>query len=448
VRSATSIRPPDGAPAGNAGAGLFDLRYSALALLQVALGAANLLLLYRAYGSGDASATFLLALSIVSSLQLVFLMASEQFVFHFHRARAVGPARAESLYAASLAALGAAGAIAGVAAHVASPWLVDVLASGLGEADAAATASLLSILSLSLAVFLPFQLVQSYLGATERFAASYWVAIAPAAAQTLVLASGFAHPVPVETVAWAYVAGHAAGLTLGLAWAPPRPERVAAWPWAAVRAMAIDSARIKAAHNIHNVLLLAIVNQFASHLPSALAAMLFYAKRAADTCLSIVYGPTHKILLNRITVALSRGAADEIPAWTRRTDRLLPPAFAAAIALGVAVAPALGWLNPVDADAIAYLRWTFALLMLQALLIATELPFAIVNLAQGRIGVFYLSNTLFVAALAGLVAALGGAARPHALALSIVAAQTINFVLIRRHAIASLRAPATAGAAP
>jgi hypothetical protein len=445
VRAATSTPPAE--PAAGAARALFDPRASALSLLTVLLGAANLLLLHRLWGSGATAASFLLAGSIVSLLQLLFAMACEQFVFHYHRAHAERPGAGESLYAAALVTLGAGGAVAALAVHAAAPDLVAVFAAGLGDTDARSTGSLLALLALSLASFLPLQLVQSHLAAHGAIARSCGVAIVPVAAQAVALCAGLLRPVPIEAIAWALVGGHFAGLALGLAWSPPRRTHLAEWPWRRLRAMVADSARTRAAHNVHNVMLLVIANDFASHLPSALAALFFYARRAADTCLAIVYGPTHRILVNRIAIALGHGATGQVLAWTRRTDLLLPPLFAALAAIGVAAAPALAGLDAIDADGIVFVQVTFALLMLQSLLVALELPFAIVNLAQGRAGVFWLSNALFVAVLAALVAALGGPQWPPALALSIAAAQAVNFVLIRRCAIGALRPVAVGSAA-
>ena len=70
------------------------------------------------------------------------------------------------------------------------------------------------------------------------------------------------------------------------------------------------------------------------------------------------------------------------------------------------------------------------------------LPFAIVNLAQGRSGVFWLSNALFVAVLAALVAILGGPLWPPALALSIGGAYFM-WVYLREFATTGSRQSAT-----
>lgn len=258
------------------------LRYNLLALAQAAIGAANLFLLYSVYGTGDSTAVFLIALSVIGSLQLLLLMASDQFVFHYIKMKVDEPERAETIFIGMWAITATLGFACAAAMFVFADYAIGVFAHGFTGERRKAAVDLLRILSLSLLFGSVLQLTQARLSALGRIGWSYALTILPQLLQTCVLLYASLHPIAVHWPASSQPVGQALATLLGLLVARPAFKR-SLHSAATLKSIVVDSFRIRAAHNIHNFFSLYLINSTLSLLPTNLASVFILMKRNSSS---------------------------------------------------------------------------------------------------------------------------------------------------------------------
>ncbi len=415
------------------------LRYNLLALAQAAFGAANLFLLYSAYGTGDSTAVFLIAVSVIGSQQLLLLMASDQFVFHYIKIRADEPERAETIFVGMCAVTSTLGFACAVAVFVFAEDAIGVFASGFVGQRLTLAVDLLRILSLSLLFGSVLHLTQARLSGLGKIGWSYALTIIPQLLQACALFYAYLHPITVHWAALSQPVGQALSTLVGLLIVKPGFNRVL-HSTKTLQRILVDSFRIRAAHNIHNFFSLYIINSTLSLMPTHFASVFILIKRIADTLLTVITGPLQRLLTNEIGAAMHSGEHGKVRDRLRSLDLRLPVLFGSVLAAGWAVGFELSMEQRLDPEELRYALICFTALMVQTTLIATEIPYALVSLSLHRSQVFFVSNTTFLAALVSSLFLF----RPVSLELSLPAAlafaQVFNFFIIRHFAKVALRA--------
>jgi hypothetical protein len=410
---------------------VFKLKYNILAVSQVILGAVNIFFLYRMYGAGVDSAAFLLSLSIVSSIQLILVSFSEQFVFHFHSATATSDSLGRQYYSSVFVTFLVIGLLLGGAVYSQLGFVLKLSASRLDSAVASRALQVLGVLALSLSFYLPAQVTQAVLSARGQISISYLLSTIPAFFQFVAFIVATTINVSVLSIAAVWTAGQFVALLVGCFFAVPRLPTRATYHRKAVLETIISSIKVRSAHNIHNFFLLLVINNYTSALPTNYSALFFYVKRVTETFLNVVYGPTQKMLVNVISIGTQTGDTRTIASSLQKTDRVLPPLFVVATLLGGFLIPYLALLKPLDAGEIIFIQVSFALLMVHTLLMAVEMPYAIVSMARHASAVFYISNVIFIALLCAATLLLMKYLPNYALAISMCVAQVANFTIIR-----------------
>jgi len=409
------------------------LRYNLLALAQAAFGAANLFLLYSVYGTGDSTAVFLIAASVIGSLQLLLLMASDQFIFHYIKIKVDEPERAETIFVGMWALTSTLGLACAVAVFVFVEDAIGVFASGFVGERLTLAVDLLGILSLSLLFGSVLHLTQARLSGLGKIGWSYALTIIPQLLQTCVLSYAYQHPITVYWAALSQPLGQAFSALVGLLVVKPTFNR-SLHSAKTLQRIVVDSFRIRAAHNIHNFFSLYLINSTLSLLPTHFASIFILMKRIADTFLTAITGPLQRVLTNEIGVAMHSGAHGQVRDRLRSLDLRLPVLFGSVLAAGWAVGFALSVGQWIDADELRYGLICFTGLMFQTTLIAIEIPYALVSLALHRGRIFYISNTIFLTALVSSLLLLREVSLELALPVGLAFAQVFNFYIIRHFA--------------
>jgi hypothetical protein len=423
------------------------MRYNLLAALQVSISAGSLALLYWRFGSGDVTAVYLVSISVVSSIQLLCLMSFDQFVFHYHRNELVTPGSGARLYRSTMLLVFVVGGIVCVPLLFSGRYVVAAFAGGFSTGNAALATSIIQWVGASLPMALGAQVIIAHLGATERYAKSYLLAMVPQLAQALALGASFVWPLGIVHVAICFSIGNGVALLLGSSMAPPGYRLLARADLGQLKSLVADSVKVRAAHNIHNFSLLYILNIFVSGMPTQYSPIFLLAKRVSDTILAVVVSPLQKIMANSIGKDLARGQTDAIFSQLRRVDRRTPALFFGALMLLLLVSHVAPRLNLLDAERLSYLRLCLLLLIFQAALIAMDLPYSLVVLAASRSSTFYISNSLFLVTLVATLLTLSHVSTIWPLPLALSLAQVVNFLIIRRAArrvLAAVRAASSA----
>lgn len=410
---------------------VFKLKYNVLAVSQVLLGAINIFLLYHTYGTDVDSAAFLLSLSIVSSIQLILASFSEQFVFYFHAAVARSKESGSQYYSSVFFTFLLISLLVGGIAYKHLGIVLKLSASGLAPDASSQTLRVLNVLALSLLFYLPAQVTQAVISARGQISISYLLSSIPSFFQFAGIMAASMYKASVLWVAAAWTTGQLVSLLVGCLFAMPKIPNRATYNFSAVIDTLVSSIKVRCAHNIHNFLLIFIINNYTSTLATNYSALFFYVKRVTETFLNVVYGPTQKMLVNVIATGTQSGQRREIRESLKKTDRIFPPLFVMAAVLGWMLIPYLTLLKPLNAGEITFVQISFLLLITHTLLMAVEMPYAIVSMARHASMVFYISNTVFIFLLCGLTYTLMKYVPHYALALSMCIAQLGNFTIIR-----------------
>ena len=417
----------------------YRFRYNILALTQAAVGAANVLLLYSVYGLGDSTSVFLIASSVIGSVHLLLSMAYDQFVFHYIKIRVEEPERAETIFVGMLAITSTVGFGCAVVVFVFAEYVNGIFASGFAGERLALAIDLMKILSLSLLFGSVLQLTQARLSGLGKIEWSYILTIHPQLLQACVLLYASLCPITVHWAALSLPVGQALSVLVGLLVVKPNFNRYF-HSTKTLQRILVDSARVRAAHNIHNFFSLYIINTTLSTVPTQFASVFILMKRIADTVLTVITGPLQRVLTNEFGTAMHSGARAQVRDRLRSLDLRLPVLFGSVLAVGWAVGFALSLGQWVDAEEIRYGLICFTALMLQTTLIATEIPYAMVSLALHRSRVFYLSNTIFLTGLVSSLLLLREVSLELSLPAGLAFAQVFNFFIIRHFAKVALRA--------
>lgn len=407
-------------------------RYSALALTQVALNAGCLALLYSAYGTSDTAASFLLAQSILMSVQLVLMMFQEQFIYDYHRINTGSQVRARVYFSTFLALSQLVGLVAGALVYEFADALVYISTHRLNTELKDSVPNLMRILTVSVGVFGPVNVLQQFLSATGRITLSYVIAIIPPSVLLFAFLIRSVASLDILEITFLLSTGNLMAYILGAYWSKPKHLRMKGrFLTMAIKTVAA-SIRVRIAHNIHNLYVIVGINNFSTTLPPHLTSLIFLAQRAADTVSGVIFGPTQKILANSISRLMNLNRQNEIPALIRRVDISMPILF---LALGLLISislPAVNILHPTTDQELTYLRWCFLLFLLQSLLVAVEAPFALISLTRHRSTIFFIANSAFALCSLFIYWALREAMPLYSFVISLAFAQLINFTLIRR----------------
>lgn len=418
----------------------YRFRYNLLALIQAAVGAANVLLLYSVYGLSDSTSVFLITLSVIGSMHLLLSMAYDQFVFHYIKIRVEEPERAETIFVGMLAVISSIGFGCAAAVFMLAEYVIGVFAGGFSGERVTLAIDLMKILSLSLMLGSVLQLAQARLNGLCKIEWSYILTIIPQLLQACVLLYASLYPTTVHLAALSLPVGQALSVLVGLLLVKPTFNR-SLHSAQTLKQILLDSLRVRAAHNIHNFFSLYIINVILSLLPSNLASIFILMKRVADMFLMVITGPLQRVLTNEFGAAMHSGAHAQVLDRLRSLDARLPVLFGSVVAAGWAVGFALSTGQWVDAEELRYGVICFTVLMVQTTLIATEIPYALVSLALHRSLVFYLSNTIFIMVLVTAILFFKEISLSLALPISLTLAQFFNFFIIRRAAQVTLKAP-------
>jgi O-antigen/teichoic acid export membrane protein len=196
-----------------------------------------------------------------------------------------------------------------------------------------------------------------------------------------------------------------------------------------------SSIKVRTAHNIHNFLSLVIVNNFVSGLPLLESSTFLYVKRISDTIFSVVYNPTHRLLVNLISAYKYDKELYKLKPVLIKNTVIMCIVFLIIGLAGIILVPGLNYIYPIDSFAIKWISINFICLMFVNLLMAVEIPYAIVSLTFNSSRIFFISNSIYIISLYLFMIYGNSIFEFYTLGVGLAVVQIINFILIRRFAI-------------
>lgn len=421
---------------------MYCFRYNFLALSQVAVSAASILLLTRTFGVSSAADSFFVAFAIISASQLIQLMFFEQFMYFYNDVRASAPDTAAGLYRFAFTWAILVGLASFLVVSFAPDILVKIFAGGLDPSRFSAAREFLSFFSPYLLFYPVICVNERFLNAEKKFAWPYVMVSMPMGmmllSQVWLLVSSSDN---YSTIPTAYSAGAALGAVLGSRISfslGARPGLLFSHPsgWALLR----NSIAIRMGHNIHNFLLPVVVNNFLSYMSSGAISSYNYAQKLVSALQLVSAGPSQKILASYISSAISGARRDEIPSLYRQYLKSASALFAGLGAVGVLLIPAvLGFIaGGIPEDSLYIIRNLYAALLPWSFVMVLESPYTLTIIALKKSGAFIAANSVFLAVFVSLLFLTGSALKIYALPFAGIIAQTLNFSVFWLYARKSL----------
>jgi len=198
-----------------------------------------------------------------------------------------------------------------------------------------------------------------------------------------------------------------------------------------------SSLKIRTAHNIHNFLSLIIINNFVSGLPLPESSTFLYTKKVSDTIFGVIYNPSNRLLVNLISSYKLENNLFKIKPVLIKNTIIMSIVFLFIGAGGFILIPGLNYIYPLNTSIIEWIGITFSCLMIVNLLMAVEIPYAIINLAFNASRIFFISNSIYILFLYIFVRYCNFYFGHYTLAFGLATVQIVNFILIRQFAILS-----------
>lgn len=419
---------------------LFNFKYNFLVIIQVLVSTLNLLLLFVYYGVSEQSDIFLLSFSILSIVNLIQLLFTEQFIYYYNKIKIDSINAANSLFTTVFLYSLMISIIMAILIYFFSNELIELFASQYNNDFILKTDNFFNLLSLTIIFYLPLYVMQNVLNANDKISFSYIISIFP----QLFISFGFLYLYifdgEILELSFFYFIGTLISFIMALFLVKEFFNLQNEKQNLLIKELVINSFKIRLAHNIYGVLSILIINNFLSSFPSGYLSIFHYAKKASDTILNVIYGPTHKVLINVISTNFSKSNIDNIEKVLKKINLIMPIILIPLSFLVYILIPyVLDFFHPMDSEKVDLLKYTFLILMLQVVLLSLEVPYAIVNLTKNDSNIFYISNFSFIIFLFLFVFMTNSLFNFYSLPVGLCLSQIINYYLIRNKAKDYLR---------
>jgi hypothetical protein len=379
------------------------LHYYLLAGLNIGANGVSIALIYLVYGKGVVTSIFFLGNNFVFSSNLIILTFIEQFSYHYSRKLYGNQLESDRFFSAVLIMVICIAALFFCVICINLSTIVKIWMPALDNQHHELAANVTKWMSISIIYSTPLYILQQRSNCLGLLVRSYMLSLIPSLAQALILNAARIHQLKLDFV----VIGNSIVGMLTLAFAVlleckslKCPDR---FEFNTVFKMVIESARIRTAHNIHNYFSLYLINISAVSTPLNLSAIFFGIKRCIDAFLQIATGPFIKTLPSEIIKMIAdknhNAVLNRLENHSKNMIRLYLLVGIICIIVGC-VTVQFGVFSKTET---LYASVSLAFLLLYALQISIEVPFAIVCSAYGDSFCFFKSNMLFIVLLSVFV---------------------------------------------
>ena len=377
---------------------MFNIRYNLLALLQVLLGLGNYLLFIKLFGVSPEADAYLLTLAIFSSLQLLQLMAFEQFMFFYNDLKVRNLNEAHAFYQTVLSTTLLAGVGSAVLCYLGLDPLLTLFLSSSDPYREALIHHFMMISLLELSLSPLFLLNQKLLNAEMQFSLPYIINTLPSLTVFLMtctlLAGG---SLAITSLLYAKLLGVCLAIIVSFqALHRLHIPIIPRWHHPDLLPFLKNSFSMRLGHNIHNFLFTPITTSALTMLPQGYASYFYYAHRLAGVLTSVTTGPSFNLFQSRFSQAWSQGdqggARSLIRSYLKTS---LPLLSIGTIGMSLFLPFLLSILNPSLHDHTTMIIIAFLGIMLWQIIITAESGYVAILANAKKSSIFIITNTLF-----------------------------------------------------
>lgn len=413
---------------------MFSIRYNLVAILQVVLSIINSVLLIRLFGVSYQTDSYLMAIAIITALQLLQLMTVEQFMYFYHDLKIKSVKEAHNFYSASITFGIVVGIVTLIILLPSLNFIINIFAHNLDPLRINLLKNILFILIIGL-LFNPMNYInQRLLNAEMKFITPYLLdSLYFLFVSISLFYILFTNNLNIIFLAYANIIGLLFAFILSFVLV--KREGISIKPkkfHPLMNNFIKNSLSMKFGHNIHNILFVPVTNNILALLPIGFASYFYYAQMIVLGINAIVMGPQNRVLLSNVSSLWSEKKIDPITQLIKRYLKIFVPIFILCLTVAYFFIPLIlnfvssGKLSTVD---LTYIQMVFLGLAIWYIIIMAESAFVSVGMASKNSRIFIITNTIFILVYFSLSILLVNKVGIFAIPIAAVVAQLINFII-------------------
>jgi hypothetical protein len=377
-------------------------RHYILAGTNLLVSTANVGMLYFVFGSGIETAAYFISTNAIAALNLLLLTFVEQFAFIFSSRYISCQDSAEKFFWTAMWVVTILGTLVCFITYANVETLLKFYSPGLQGLNHSVAVSITKIVLVLTITTTPLYLIQQKLGCLSKISGSYLIGLMPNIINLMGLGFAWLLHWDIYIVLKLHVIGSTITLLTAIFLLRDSLTGLCEEELKHLRCLAWQSAKIRTAHNIHNIFSNYLISLAISYIPVNLGSFFFGVKRGADALTQIAIGPLVKSLPPKIIQSIQIEDFENLLEILKyNKSRILIFYFFTIIISLVAILYAqsnLGWFT---ADRFYHYSTCLSLLSYSCLN-SVLIPYSMIAAGFGRSGIFYASNTIFCLCL-GLV---------------------------------------------
>lgn len=380
---------------------MFKLKYNILALLQVIVSLLTSILLLKVFGVSYQADIYLMAISISSAIFLLQLMFVEQFLYFYNDAKAVGRLFSQQFYNFAFFFSLFMGVVSFLLFYLFQDTILSIFVYAMNPERRELLSEGLVILMGGMVFSLALQINIKLLNAEEYFSVPYILEMLTGVTTlaTLIYMAIF-EVYNIETlfivrffslffalVVSVIIVIKKVNIPLFFVFQHPLGSQFIK-----------NSISMRFGHNIHNFLFTPITTNILAALPEGNAAIYYYAQKLVQTIYSVTAGPSHKILVSRISKLYTENNFSQMKSYVLKYIKVSLPLFTVLVLLTYVLIP---YIIPYITSNLSVLnilliQELFVFLSFWYLVMVFESSITPIGLASKKSKIFIFTNIVFI----------------------------------------------------
>ncbi|OGH95160.1 MAG: hypothetical protein A2039_09730 [Candidatus Melainabacteria bacterium GWA2_34_9] len=417
---------------------MFNIKYNFLVLIQIFLNAINALLLIKVFGISKQVDSYLLAISIILTIQLIQLVFFEQFLVFYTDLKIASINKSNDFYNANLFLSCVIGIVSVIILYLFGGLVLKVFSFNIDAQRLDYLKNIFPVLLLGL-IFMPVTaLNERLLNAEMRFSIPYILSCLPILFVVLAqLTVCFLNQNNIIYLAYGQVFGLALSAIVGTIFIARNlvPFKFVFYH-PDIKHLFKNSFTTRLGDNIYSTLLPVTINNLLVAMPVGYVSYFYYAKKIIDTLKLLTIGPSVKILRTNLTnFWVSKNVEkvrDHIQIFLKGSVILM----SCGIILSFLILPtalkivSMGKLSDTDMTNINYI---FLSLCPWNLIVLLEAPYILAIFTAKKSKVAIIANTLFILTFFAITYLLKDRVGIYSIAIGGFFAQFINYVIYKNY---------------
>jgi len=412
---------------------MFKLKYNFLALLQVMISFLNYFLLIKVFGVSDATDAYLIVSAIFSSLLLLQMFTTEQFIYFYNDIKAKSLENAYIFYgfALSIAIMTALGTF--IISYLGSTFILHFFINTTDVSRGHLIELFFNIAIVEL-LFTPIQSInQKLMNAEMHFTMPYILNIIPILFVLVTMMYLYYYQMKnIDLLIYAKVIG--AFFTLIISFVIVKQMSIPiklSLKHSQLKYFIHNSFTMRFGHNIHNFLFTPITTNILTALPSGYASYFYYAMKIATIVNGLVVGPSSNVFQSRFSNEWSHQQIASAKRILWKYMRTVVPLITVSSFIGYFLLPSVLHFvsDKFSIESLHMIQILFMGLMVWQFIILIESGSVFILIVENKSKIFIYTNLIFSFMYFGFSNLFLDLFSIYAIIYSLILAQITNFLI-------------------